>query len=135
VIGHATSSDLLHWEVQPPLSEPGSGFGHVEVVQVAVVDGTPVGLFSCLGSELSQDRRARTRSVESGPSPRTPCRGRSADDAYRITDERLYVGGSFRIVPAVAAARFPQRRRTGSGWARSPIRIRFTGSTAAWPSR
>ena len=35
VVGHARSADLLHWEVQPPLSEPGAGFGHLEVFQVA----------------------------------------------------------------------------------------------------
>ncbi|MFV2064596.1 MAG: glycosyl hydrolase family 32, partial [Chloroflexota bacterium] len=41
VIGHARSADLLHWEVRPPLSEPGE-FGHLEVPQVEIVDGTPV---------------------------------------------------------------------------------------------
>ena len=34
VIGHARSSDLLNWEVQPPLSDPGAGFGQLEVFQV-----------------------------------------------------------------------------------------------------
>lgn len=93
VIGHATSPDLVHWTVEPPLSEPGAGFGHIEVVQTAVVDGRPVGLFSCLASELAHARRAddpvggvwafSTDSVE-GPFELT--------DSYRITDERLYVG-------------------------------------------
>jgi beta-fructofuranosidase len=45
VIGHATSPDLLHWTVQPPLSTP-AGLGHLEVPQVAVVDGQPLLLFS-----------------------------------------------------------------------------------------
>jgi len=44
VIGHATSPDLLQWTVQPPLSQP-AGFGHLEVPQVAVVDGQPLLLF------------------------------------------------------------------------------------------
>ncbi|HET6706054.1 glycosyl hydrolase family 32 [Amycolatopsis sp.] len=44
VIGHAFSADLLHWEVRPPLTRPG-GFGHLEVPQVAVVDGQPLLLF------------------------------------------------------------------------------------------
>ncbi|MBY8875019.1 family 43 glycosylhydrolase [Micromonospora sp. PLK6-60] len=44
VIGHATSPDLLTWTVQPPLSAP-AGFGHLEVPQVAVVDGQPLLLF------------------------------------------------------------------------------------------
>ncbi|MFD6756981.1 glycoside hydrolase family protein [Micromonospora gifhornensis] len=44
VIGHATSPDLLTWTVKPPLSSP-AGFGHLEVPQVAVVDGQPLLLF------------------------------------------------------------------------------------------
>ena len=94
VIGHATSTDLTSWTVQPPLSEPGAGFGHIEVVQVAVVDGTPVGLFSCLGPELSRARAGRTiPSAASGRSPSDSLTGPfPLDDAYRITDERLYVG-------------------------------------------
>lgn len=93
VIGHATSPDLQRWTVQPPLSEPGAGFGHIEVVQVAVIDGSPVGIFSCLGGELAESRRAgdpvggvwafSTDSL-TGPYP--------VADSYRLTDERLYVG-------------------------------------------
>ncbi|GAA5153971.1 glycosyl hydrolase family 32 [Amycolatopsis dongchuanensis] len=44
VIGHARSSDLLTWRVEPPLTRP-DGFGHLEVPQVAVVDGQPLLLF------------------------------------------------------------------------------------------
>lgn len=44
VIGHATSPDLLTWTVRPPLTRP-AGFGHLEVPQVAVVDGQPLLLF------------------------------------------------------------------------------------------
>jgi len=44
VIGHATSTDLLDWTVQPPLSTP-AGYGHLEVPQVAVVNGQPLLLF------------------------------------------------------------------------------------------
>ena len=45
VIGHAYSTDLLTWQTRPPLTRP-AGFGHLEVPQVAVVDGQPVLLFS-----------------------------------------------------------------------------------------
>ncbi|MEV7095028.1 glycosyl hydrolase family 32 [Amycolatopsis sp. NPDC051045] len=45
VLGHARSADLLSWAVGPPLTRPG-GFGHLEVPQVAVVDGQPLLLFS-----------------------------------------------------------------------------------------
>jgi beta-fructofuranosidase len=93
VIGYATSPDLLRWTVQPPLSRPGAGFGQVEVLQTATVDGAPVGLFSCLGSELSRERRAvdPMGGVWAFPvdSPTGPFR---VEDAYRLTDERLYVG-------------------------------------------
>jgi beta-fructofuranosidase len=44
VIGHAWSPDLLHWTVEPPVSAP-AGFGHLEVPQVAVIDGQPLLLF------------------------------------------------------------------------------------------
>ena len=43
-----SSADLLHWQAQPPLSEPGGGFGQMEVFQLAVVDGRPVLVFNCL---------------------------------------------------------------------------------------
>lgn len=93
VIGHAISSDLSNWTVQPPLSQPGAGFGHVEVIQTAVVDGVAVGLFSCLGTELSAKRRdedpvggvwAFAAHRLTGPF--------NLADAYRLTGEELYVG-------------------------------------------
>jgi beta-fructofuranosidase len=58
VIGHAVSPDLRRWEVRPPLSKPGSGFGHIEVPQVASVEGRRVLLFSCLDPQFSAARRA-----------------------------------------------------------------------------
>ncbi len=60
VIGHATSADLVEWEVRPPLSEPGE-FGHLEVPQVEIIDGTPVLLFSVAADRFSAARRARHR--------------------------------------------------------------------------
>jgi beta-fructofuranosidase len=57
VIGHAVSPDLRRWEVRPPLSEPGSGFGHLECPQVAAVEGRLVLVFSCLAPEFSAARR------------------------------------------------------------------------------
>ncbi len=41
VIGHAVSPDLTTWEVRPPLSKPGAGFGHLEVPQTVIMDGKP----------------------------------------------------------------------------------------------
>ncbi|WP_243076567.1 glycosyl hydrolase family 32 [Microbacterium sp. SS28] len=55
VIGHAFSTDLVTWEVRPPLTKPGSGFAHLEVPQVEQVDGIWVLLFSCTRSALSAE--------------------------------------------------------------------------------
>lgn len=54
--GHARSSDLLTWEVLPPLTDPG-GFGQLEVPQAAVVGDRPVLLSSCHATELPPERR------------------------------------------------------------------------------
>ncbi len=45
VIAHAVSNDLLNWEVQPPITEPGN-FGQLEVPQLIEVDSIPYLLFS-----------------------------------------------------------------------------------------
>jgi beta-fructofuranosidase len=58
VLGHARSPDLRRWQVRPPLSRPGSGFGHIECPQVASVDGRLVLVFSCLDPQFSAARRA-----------------------------------------------------------------------------
>ncbi|MGI5189765.1 glycosyl hydrolase family 32 [Promicromonospora sp. CA-289599] len=93
VIGHATSPDLKAWTVQPPLSQPGAGFGHIEVAQTVNVDGRPVGLFSCLGSELSRGRRGDdpTGGVWAFPTDSLAGPFRT-EESYRVTDEHLYVG-------------------------------------------
>jgi beta-fructofuranosidase len=70
VIGHARSADLVDWEVQPPLTAPGS-FGHLEVPQVTELDGHPLLLFSCHVAQIPEDRRAGvgSRGVWSVPGP------------------------------------------------------------------
>jgi beta-fructofuranosidase len=65
VIGHAWSPDLVAWEVRPPLSEPGE-FGHLEVPQAEIVDGTPVLLFSVGPDRFSEARRTRLPDEETG---------------------------------------------------------------------
>lgn len=93
VIGHATSPDLAQWTIQPPLTGPGAGFGHLEVTQVAVIDGVPVGLFSCLGAELAEGRRRINPLGGVWAFPLTSLTGpMRVADAYPLTDDRLYVG-------------------------------------------
>lgn len=93
VLGHARSTDLTSWQVQPPLSAPGSGFSQLEVPQLSVVDSEPVLLFNCLGSELSTARREAGEAggvwvLRPGSllGPYDPAK------ATRLTDESLYVG-------------------------------------------
>jgi beta-fructofuranosidase len=70
VIGHARSADLLEWQVQPPLTEPGD-FGHLEVPQVVELDGQPLLVFSCHASQMPVDRRdgVGTRGIWTVPGP------------------------------------------------------------------
>lgn len=93
VIGHATSPDLDEWTVQPPLSAPGAGFGHLEVPQLATVDGRHVLLFSSLHGELAARRRATGErgGVWSVPVD-APTGPYDIAKATRLTDESLYAG-------------------------------------------
>ena len=59
VMGHAISKNLLDWDVLPPLSREGQGFGETEVFQFEVVDGVPIVLFCCSHYWLSPERKAR----------------------------------------------------------------------------
>ncbi|MEN9714564.1 MAG: hypothetical protein RJA35_31 [Actinomycetota bacterium] len=59
VLGHATSTDMLNWTVQPPLSKPDQGFGQLEVFQFEIVDGVPILFFCCGWRELSPERLAQ----------------------------------------------------------------------------
>ncbi len=60
VVAHARSRDLLTWEVGPPRSAPGTGFGQLEVVQSKVIDGRPVLVFTCHPDEMTPGRIAAT---------------------------------------------------------------------------
>ncbi|GAB3970987.1 glycosyl hydrolase family 32 [Plantactinospora veratri] len=70
VIGHATSDDLLDWTVRPPLSAP-AGFGHLEVPQVAVVDGQPLLLF-CTNVAATEERAEHRIWTATGPTVNGP---------------------------------------------------------------
>src|SRR5690606_32055601 len=53
VVGHATSTDLQHWEAQPPLSAPGVDFAHLEVLQTVEIGGRYYTIFACDTGRLS----------------------------------------------------------------------------------
>ena len=58
VIGHAQSSDLIHWDVLPPVTSPGE-FGHLEVPQLVAIQNRYYLLFSVPGEHWSATRSAR----------------------------------------------------------------------------
>ena len=86
VIGHATSSNLDSWVVQPPLSATGAGFMHLEVPQVITVDGEQVLLFSCDSPALAGARSGDTGGVWVSPDLY------DVSTATLLVDERLYAG-------------------------------------------
>lgn len=59
VVGHATSSNMVDWKVGPPLTKTNSGFGQMEVFQVAEVAGQAVLLWCCGPNELSPQLREK----------------------------------------------------------------------------
>jgi beta-fructofuranosidase len=56
VVAHARSADMRRWEVRPPLSEVGTGFGQLEVLQVREIDGRTVLVFTCHPQEQTPER-------------------------------------------------------------------------------
>lgn len=92
VVGHAWSPDLRTWELRPPLSEPGQGFGQLEVTQVEEVDGVPVLLFSCLASDMSAARKVGvTGGVWAAPAA-SLLGPYDVATAQQLTDSSLYSG-------------------------------------------
>jgi beta-fructofuranosidase len=59
VLAQARSHDLVDWQVCPPVSETGTGFGQLEVAQVRVIGDRPVLVFTCHPQEQSDARRNR----------------------------------------------------------------------------
>jgi beta-fructofuranosidase len=96
VVGHATSADLRRWTLAEPLSEPSDdGFGQLEVMQIEVVEGRPVLLFSCLDRHATPTRRslrggtwAVNATSVTGPF--------DIAQAYPLTTDELYVGRLLR---------------------------------------
>lgn len=93
VIGLAVSEDLETWRVEPPLSEPGSGFAHLEVPQIVEIEGHWVLIFSCPTSALSSRSRqaGRIGGIWSVPID-GPGRPFDASAARLLHDESLYSG-------------------------------------------
>lgn len=91
VIGHAISTDLLHWEAQPPLSNPQAGFGHLEVPQLVEVDGHRLLVFCCNAPRLANDRAGEVGGIYVAPAlgPAGPF---AIEQSSRLVSEALYAG-------------------------------------------
>lgn len=87
VVGHCWSPDLRQWEVRGPLIAPGQGFGQLEVMHTAIVDGQSFLVFSCLASETSEARRA-----EGGLGGTWAARAESLTGPYDIASAQLLNG-------------------------------------------
>lgn len=95
VVGHAVSPDLHNWELLAPVTAPvPHGFGQLEVLQVELVDGKAVVLFSCLQDDLSSGRRSEL--IGAGGIWAAPAKSLlgpfDIESAYQLTDDRFYVG-------------------------------------------
>lgn len=97
VVGHATSADLEHWVLQAPLSEPGQGFGQLEVMQYVELGDQRLLLFSCLAADTSADLRATGTTggvwVADAAGPLGPF---DLAHARQVTDSSRYVGRVIR---------------------------------------
>ena len=91
VMGHATSTDLVSWEVQPALSEPGSGFAHLEVFQLVTIEGRRHMVFCCDSAKLVGEKAGQVGGIWSLPVERFPA-PIDFSQARRLVDERLYAG-------------------------------------------
>jgi beta-fructofuranosidase len=127
VIGHAHSPDLRHWEVRPPLSKPGSGFGHIECPQVASVEGRLVLVFSCLEPQFSTARRATgaTGGILYVPTD-SPTGPFDIAAARQLTNDALYCG---RLIhdrsgqPVLLAFLYHDQRRQFLGELSDPMPV------------
>ncbi len=93
VVGYATSPDLVRWTMQPPLSQPGQGFGQMEVFDLVRLGGRDYLLFNCLAGDLSTAHRATGTSGGVWLAPAESALGPyDLAGAQLITGSDLYVG-------------------------------------------
>ena len=91
VVAHATSPDLVSWQVQPPLSTPQSGFGHIEVPQLVEIDGHHLLVFSCNAPRLANARKGQIGGIWTAPAA-GPVGPFDIGAASLLVDERYYAG-------------------------------------------
>ena len=128
VVGHASSPDLLDWEVHPPLSPPSRRFTWAEVISLHRLEGRWVLLFSCLSPEMvgAAPGAGGVWAVPVG-GPGAPV---DLDRATRVTSEDLYVGKLVRLRDGSSRfLAFENRDAAGrfSGGVIDPVRVEWRG--------
>lgn len=95
VIAHAWSADLESWEHRGPVSEPGLGFGQIEVVQPEEIDGRRIIVFSTMTDHLYGHAPDTTGGVwyATAASALGPY---DIKNAQRLGGDELYVGKLIR---------------------------------------
>lgn len=96
VIGHATSLDLRTWTVQPPLTSPGHGFGHLEVPQEVRIADRRMLVFATHDAVISDARKAQGASTGTWIAPWDE--EIDLDAARNLTGPDLYSG---RVINSV----------------------------------
>lgn len=91
VVGHATSPDLRSWTLREPLSDPGQGFGQLEVMEVVELGGRNFLLFHCLAGDMAPERRDATTGGSWLAPAESPLGPYDIAGAHQLTDERFYV--------------------------------------------
>ena len=109
VVGHAHSSDLIHWEALPPVSAPGD-FGQLEVPQPVEINGQYYLLFCTAATTHAADWESRT-----GLAPVMGTHYLRADNLlgpYRLSTPRFLAGDAHGSWYAGKLVQAP-----GGGWA------------------
>ena len=91
VVGHARSADLSEWRIGPPLTDPGAGFAHLEVLQPVRLNGRDWLLFSCDAAHLAGDRDGGRGGIWIAPAA-SPTGPYDLERAELLADERHYAG-------------------------------------------
>jgi beta-fructofuranosidase len=91
VIGHATSRDLKTWQVAAPLSQPQSGFGHLEVPQLVIIAGRYFLIFCCNSPRLANARAGQMGGIWVAPAA-GPTGPFDVERSELLIDERYYAG-------------------------------------------
>jgi beta-fructofuranosidase len=135
VIGLATSTDLTTWTVQRPLTRPGVGFGHLEVLQAVTIQQRDYVLFS-VHSAVITDERAQ-KGAETGTWIAPVDDKIRLDKAVNLTGPDLYSARLLEMDSAIVLLAFhaPSADGVFTGGICDPIPVLVTDDLPSLASR